>query len=72
LDVPHTHVVQDVPGKRPELLGRFDSPFQDGIGVDLEHPCGASEAHAFGQARDDPHDELDRRAFAMKEGAKIG
>ena len=24
LDLPHTHIVQDVLGKRPELLGRFD------------------------------------------------
>src|SRR5215813_6941440 len=38
--------------------------------VDLEHPCGAPDAHAFGQARDDAHDELDRGALAMKDGAK--
>jgi hypothetical protein len=24
LDLPHTHVVQEMPGKRPELLCRFD------------------------------------------------
>jgi hypothetical protein len=62
--------VQDVSGKRPELLCSFDQPLQDGIRVDLEHSCGASDAQAFGQARDDAHDEFDRGALAMKDRTK--
>src|SRR4029450_11573377 len=31
---------------------------------------GAPDAQPLGQAGDDPHDELDRGAFAMKERAK--
>ena len=49
LDLPHTHVVQDVSGKRPQLLCSVDQPLQDGMRVDREHPCGASDAQAFGQ-----------------------
>src|SRR4029450_13034058 len=45
-------------------------PLQHGIGVDLEHPRCAPDAHAFGQARQDAHDELDRHPFAMEEGAE--
>ena len=62
--------LQDVPGTRPELLCRFDSPWQDGIRVDLEHPCGAPNTPACGQAGDDAHDELDRSALAMKNRAE--
>ena len=40
------------------------------VGVDLEHPCGAPDAQAFGQARDDAHDELDGSALAMKQCAE--
>ena len=67
--MPHTHIVQDVSGKRPELLCSFDQPLQDGLGRP-RNPCGASDAHTFGQAREDAHDELDRGALAMKDRTK--
>ena len=54
-------------GKRPELLCRFDQPLQHGIRVDLEHPCGAPDTQAFGQAGDDAYDELDGGTLTMKE-----
>src|SRR5512145_2736391 len=38
--------------------------------MNLEHPRRAPDTHAFGQARDDPHDALDGGALAMKERAK--
>jgi hypothetical protein len=69
LDLRDTHIVQDVAGKRLELLRCLHSPLQDGIGVDLEHPCGAPNAQALSQARDDPHDKVYRYAFAMEQGA---
>ena len=70
LHLPDPHVVQDVSGKGPQLLRRFDQPLQHRIGVDLEHPRRAPDAQALGQARDDAHDELDRGALAMKERAE--
>ena len=33
-------------------------PLQDCIGIDLEHPGRGPDAQAFGQAADDPYDEL--------------
>ena len=64
------HVVQDISGKGLELLCRFDQPLQHGIGVDFEHPRRAPDAHAFGQARDDAHDEVNRHTFPVKERAE--
>ena len=64
--LPDPHVVQDVSGKRPELLCSVDQPLPHGMRLDLEHPCGASDAHTFGQAREDTHDEVDRGALAMQ------
>ncbi|SRR6266487_234415 len=40
------------------------------VGVDLEHPCGAPDAQAFGQACDDAHDDLDRGVLTMQERAE--
>jgi hypothetical protein len=64
------HVVQEVLREGPQLLGRVDQPLQHRIRIDLEHPCGAPDAQALSQARDDAHDELDRGALAMKDRAK--
>src|SRR3954463_15929605 len=38
--------------------------------VDLEHPRRAPEAQPLGQAREDPHDEVDGGALAVKDRAK--
>src|SRR5207344_3145088 len=35
-----------------------------------EHPRRPPDAHAFGQARDDTHDELDRGALTVQERAE--
>ena len=70
LHLPDPHVVQDVSGKGPQLLRRFDQPLQHGIRVHLEHPRRAPDAQAFGQARDDAHDELDSGALAVKDRAE--
>jgi hypothetical protein len=70
LDLPHAYIVQDVSGKRPELLCRFHEPVQDGVGVDLEDPRGAPDTSTLGQAREDPHDEVDGGARAVKERAE--
>src|SRR6266446_3344247 len=59
--------MQEILGEGPQLLRRFDQPLQHGIGVDFEHPRRAPDAQAFGQARDDAYDELDRHALAMEE-----
>src|SRR6266478_1019299 len=42
-------------------------PPEHGIRTDLEHSCCASDAQAFGRARDDTHDEVDGGALPMKD-----
>ena len=66
VDVP---LAQEIGGKGPQLLRRFYQPVQDRIGVDLEDPSGGANTQAFGQARQDAHDQLDSRLFAMEERA---
>src|SRR5262245_60219895 len=70
LDLLDTHIVQGVSGKCLELICRFDEPLQDCIGIDLEHPRGAPDTQALGQAHEDAHDELDRGALTMKDRAE--
>src|SRR5262249_61614794 len=45
-------------------------PLQDRIRVHLEHPRCAPDPQAFGQAADDPHDEVRRGPLAVKDGAE--
>jgi hypothetical protein len=61
--------VQEVVGKRPELVRGLDQPLQHRVRIDLEHPRGAADAQAFSKAADDMHDEIDRDALAMEQGA---
>jgi hypothetical protein len=68
LHLPHPHVVEEVLGEGPQLLRRFDQPLQHRICIDLEHPRRAPDAQSLSQARDDPHDKLDRLPLAMEEG----
>jgi hypothetical protein len=70
LHLPDPQVMQKVLREGPELLRCFDQPLQHRLRVDLEHPRGAPDAPALGQAGDDPHDEFDRGTLAMKERAK--
>src|SRR5262245_51677188 len=49
------------------VLGGLHQPTEDRIGIDLEHPRCATNAQAFGQTRDNAHDELDGSALAMKD-----
>ena len=46
-----------------------DQPGEHRIRVHFEHPRGAPDPQAFGQARDDAYDEIDRHALSMQEGA---
>ena len=69
LDLIDVQLVQKVGGKGFELLGGLHQPTEDRIGIDLEHPRRAPDAQAFGQTRDDAHDELHRGALAMKDRA---
>src|SRR5262245_2455221 len=62
--------MQEVLGEGPQLLRRLHQPLQHRIGVDLEDPRRAPDAQPLGQARDDPHDEVDRGALAMEKGAE--
>ena len=61
--------MQKIRGKGVQLLRSLDQPAQDGIGIDLEAPCRASDAQTLGQTRDDTHDELHRGTLAVKECA---
>ena len=56
--------------KGPQLVGGLHQPLQHRVRVDLEHARRPPDAQAFGQARDDPHDEVDRGALAMQERAE--
>src|SRR5712691_11303035 len=69
LHLTQVEIVQEIVRKRPQLVGGLDQPLQHCIRVDLEHPRRASDAQALGQAADDVYDEVDRDAFAMKDGA---
>src|SRR5439155_8232637 len=60
-------LVEQVCGKGLELLGGLHQPAQHGMGVDLENARRASDAQAFSQTRDDPHDQLFRGALPIKE-----
>jgi hypothetical protein len=66
LDLSDSYVVQEVLREGLQLLRRLHEPLQDRIRVHLEHPCRASDAEPLSQARDDPHDEVDRGALPMK------
>jgi hypothetical protein len=61
--------MQEVLRKGTQLLRRFHQPLQHGVRVHLAHPSGTSDASAFGQARDDAHEELDGGALTIKECA---
>src|SRR5215472_4420042 len=63
-------VVQEVLHEGPQLLGRLHQPLQHRVGVHLEHPRRASDTQAFGQAADDPYDEVRRGPLAVKDGAE--
>ena len=52
------------------MLRGLHQPLQDGIGIDLEPPRRTPDSQAFGQAREDAHDELDGGALAVKERAE--
>ena len=62
--------MQDVLREGSQLLRRLDQPLQHRIGIDCEYSRRAPDAQALGSARDDAHDELDRGALAMEEGAE--
>src|SRR6267378_6046589 len=49
------------------LISKGEDPLQHRVRVDLEHARRASDAQAFGQAREDADDELDRPTLAMQE-----
>jgi hypothetical protein len=42
---------------------------QHGVGVDLEHARGGTDAQAFGQAGQDAHDQFNGRLFTVEERA---
>jgi hypothetical protein len=69
LHLGEVEVVQEVLRKGPELLRRLHQPLQHGVWIDLEHPRGAAYAHALGEGVEDVHDEVDRDALAMEQGA---
>src|SRR5262249_24843792 len=69
LHLREVQVVQEILRKGPELLCRLHQPVQHGVWIDLEHPRGAADAQALREAVNDVHDEVDRDALAMEQGA---
>jgi len=70
LHLSDPYVVQEVLGEGAQLLRYLDEPLQHGIGINLEHPCCASDAQPFGSSRHYAHNEFDRCALAMKQRAE--
>jgi hypothetical protein len=69
LQLLHVEITQERSRKGAELLGSFAQPVQHRIGVDLEDPRRGADTETFSQASQDAHDQLDRRLFAVEEGA---
>src|SRR5215470_985888 len=69
LHLREVQVVQKVLRQGPELLRRLQQPLQHRVRIDLEHSRGAADAQALSEAADDVHDEVDRDALAMEQGA---
>ena len=63
-------IVQEIVRKGLQLVSGLDQPLQDGSGIDLEPPRRAPDAQAFGQARDDPYNEVRRGPLPVKDGAE--
>src|SRR5215471_20296480 len=63
------YIAKKIGDKGPKLLGRFHQPLQDGVGVDFKHPSGRTDAQAYRQAGQHPHDQLHRQALAVQERA---
>src|SRR5262249_20761889 len=70
LHLADAYVVQGVSGEGVELLRCLHQPLQHRMRLDLEHPRRAPDAQPLGQARDDPHDEVDRGALPVKDRAE--
>ena len=69
LQLLQVEIAEEIRGKGAQLLGRFDQPLQHRVGVDLEDPRRGADTQPFGQAGQDPHDQLHRRLFAMEDRA---
>jgi hypothetical protein len=69
LDLADAPIVEKGACQRLQGRGCRHQPLQDGMGGDRAPPCGAPEAHAFRQARENPHAKVDRDAWAMAQGA---
>src|SRR5262245_27442292 len=62
--------MQEVLRAFSQLIRRLHEPLQHRIRVHLEHPRRAPDTQAFGQAADDPYDEVRRGPLAVKDGAE--
>src|SRR5262249_35237759 len=69
LQLLYMYVAQEIARKGAQLLGRLNQPLQDRIGVDLEDSRGGTDTQTLGEARQDAHDALHGRLFAVEEGA---
>ena len=62
-------VTEEIRGKGPQVLRRFDQPLKDRIGIDLKDPRGGTNAQPPGQTRQHAHDQRHWRLLAMKDRA---
>src|SRR5262249_16178088 len=69
LHLREVQVVQEVLRKGLELLCRLHQPVQYRVRIDVEPRRSAADAQALSEAADDVHDEVDRDALAMEQGA---
>src|SRR5499426_528352 len=69
LHLREVQVVQEVLRKGPQLLRRLHQPVQHRVRSDLEDPRGAANAQTLSEAADHVHDEVNRDALAVEQGA---
>src|SRR5262249_59517610 len=61
--------MQEVLREGSQLVRCLHEPAEHRVGIDLEDPRRPADAQALCEATDDVHDEVDRDALAMEQGA---
>jgi len=62
-------LTEEIGAKGFELVGRFHSPPQNRVRIDLKDAGGGPDAHTLGSAGQHPHHQLHGRPFPMQERA---
>ena len=69
LQLLQVKITQKIRGKGAQLLGRFDQSAQHGVRINLKDARHGTNAEAFGQSRESPHQLVGIDLLAVKRGA---